>query len=410
MLHITNSRVITLQKITHSYDEFKFKKLMVDLLDKEFAKEYLQKIVTLCKESEKIIPIDDSIMLVESQQTTPQIPKRILDISDWCDDIPMRFCLECVSEDCYNNRLLNPHIRNDFERKVVEKFRIPKSDKLVVTLYYDEISLTTLIILANLHNTNTHLVLNVISPKYRAYSQTGNMIINLHSENRKDDKKYACRINNGNFQTLNFIKILEILTAVGYINPEIRLFNNSAEVEINSTDLLLGIDYFDDGLYQIDNFNWSVCNLVKENGMVASLRTDGIFSKCAVINICSCNISNDNNMAKNKIAVEMDECERILQQQTYTRHNDDIFDSPEEILINNVKYRKEIPNSMSTVLKYISPNYPIETKVKLDELNAEYKKLCEEIFRLMPNLYYNVHGTILTKILSHVSYSIFGAS
>lgn len=276
----TDIMCFTLKQFTQSYNVPKYRALLSNLRKASFAQAYIKQNIERC-------------------QNTQTLMKSQIDVSHFADDSPLCLHLECGEPNCYANRASNPHIRSDFENQTISHLRnhMQYNAPFIITTPFDTLSLTSVIIIGNACDPlkQNHLTLNIISgdgneqfARLKSLTNAEPIAISpTMAHNWCDDSPQS--INNFNIVMLTVIKTLEILTAAGYVNPEIRVYPSMEQyiefVHANDcpSNATLGIDYLDRSTRMF------ALQTTKPGGIIALLRTPGLYQHRANIEIVSYN-------------------------------------------------------------------------------------------------------------------------
>lgn len=210
---------------------------------------------------------------------------------------PLALFSECTAEDCPLNRHNNvgKYYKSFFENKVVDEIiNHNKKDNLIYASYFPGFFFPDLMILTKLRNQYKTMAIHLVGTHYDEYcSIIENDDINLIAKKGLIDnylmddniqrKRYM------EMTTFRFVKLIEWLEVCG-CKVTIRIYrSNNAMIEecknkASQVDVYIGVDYVDQFPNTICEFQKMAICCTKNNGIIASLRTDGISyfndSKC----------------------------------------------------------------------------------------------------------------------------------
>lgn len=309
------------------------------------------------------------------------------------------------------------YYRNIFKDKLIEAIlndnNITSSAEFIYTSYYpgflfqDLIILTKIIKLPILNGIKT-LTINFIGDYYEYNEKicdvncNPNIISNLLDIELNDEHKE--RRTWMQFLTLRFAYFINWLK---WLNPKIELkirlypsINKLIEDNV-LTDLFIGTDYLDECYFKVRQFLIASLCCTKLNGIIASLRTNGLFTKNIYLDI----MRNDSNSKILNLKTQYDEELNILydelkeesikfyeldgKEHMYKWSDDDNI---RNIGGKNYRFKHGTCDNKGRYDMFVTDKYD-SIKEKIDKTRDEHDKKYTELFNNLSKIY-NLHEDI----------------
>lgn len=197
---------------------------------------------------------------------------------------------ECVAEFCILRRKDNPIFRSFTENKIAEYIRENSNQNICITSYFSTGFFAELMIMSKISSRS--ISLNIINPVPELLEVIQDIAHNPHAvhngihytgsklEYIDDELERAKWVE---VQITRIIKFLEVMYYL-QIDLELNIFPHCQSLEdaiheklIHPSDIFYGLDYIDESPQFIFTFMECALKTTKSDGVIISLRTDGIF-------------------------------------------------------------------------------------------------------------------------------------